>query len=130
MPWTYEQSTGRLFAPNGELAGRGYAGGNCGNDPEGINNPDMQDCKCVGPIPVGAYAFGAPLPQSKLGPFAIPLIPNAENEMFGRCGFFMHGDTKIPRRASEGCIIMPRSVREACWASEDHQLNVVRGEST
>lgn len=129
MSWVYEQKTGELRNPQGQLVATGYAGGNCGKNPEGKNNPDMQNCKAIGPLPVGAYTFCTPLLQSHLGPYAIPLIPAPGNEMFGRSGFYMHGDSIAePGAASEGCIIMPRAVREACWASADHSLEVITGE--
>lgn len=129
--WTYEQYSGNLYYPrDNTLAATGYAGGNEGKNPEGVNNPDMQGIKGVGPLPVGNYTFGEPVEHSKLGPFAIPLIPDSENNMLGRGGFYMHGDTTPSGNASEGCIIMPRSIREACWLSLDHKLIVVRGDQS
>lgn len=125
MPWMYSQTDGRLYAPDGTHAATGYAGGNCGKNPEGVNNHAMQNIPHIGPLPVGSYVFGEVVMQSHLGPFAIPLIPDARNEMFGRRGFFVHGDTNPSGNASEGCIIMPRAVREEMYASPDKQLNVV-----
>lgn len=125
--WTYSQSTGQMTNPDGNVVATGYAGGNCGNNPEGINNTDMQDQPCIGPLPQGTYTFGQPVPQSHLGPFAIPLIPDSSNEMFGRSSFYCHGDTpEMNQSASEGCIIMPRNIRNAMWASSDHSLEVVK----
>lgn len=129
MTWIYEQATGRLMDPSGAIAATGYAGGNCGKNPEGKNNPAMQDCKAIGPLPVGRYTLSTPQLQSHLGPFAIPLIPAPGNEMFGRSGFFVHGDSiEHPGAASEGCIIVPRTVRGAMWESNDHSLEVISGE--
>jgi hypothetical protein len=122
--WVYEQNTGKLISPDNELVATGYAGGNEGKNHEGVNNHDMQGVKFVGPLPCGIYTFGEPVEHSHLGPFAIPLIPDPDNEMFGRGGFFCHGDTIPSGNASEGCIIMGRSVREAMWASADHTLSV------
>lgn len=132
MTWTYEQKTGKLFKPmkNGtflECVATGYAGGNQGRNPEGKNNPDMQGVKKIGPLPCGLYTFGTPLKHSNLGPFAIPLTPDPGNEMFGRGGFYMHGDTTPSGDASEGCIILGRITRQACWDSIDHQLKVIKG---
>jgi hypothetical protein len=46
--------------------------------------------------------------------------------MFGRSGFLMHGDNiRLPGTASEGCIILPRDLREAIWNSADHTLEVI-----
>lgn len=124
--WTYEQTTGRLYDQDGKLEAKGYAGGNCGKNPEGVNNPAMHDCKGIGPLPVGLYTFGQMIERHPhLGPFAIPLIPDAGNEMFGRSDFFMHGDTTPPGNASKGCIIMPRAVRLECARSAVRVLQVV-----
>jgi hypothetical protein len=124
--WKFEQSTGKLFDPQGAYVATGYAGGNCGKNPEGMNNPDMQSVPNVGPLPQGIYTFGVVVDHSTLGPFAIQLIPEPENIMFGRGHFFMHGDTEPPGNASEGCIIMPRSVRDACHAATaETKLQVV-----
>ena len=126
MAWTYEQGSGKLYRPNGTLAATGYAGGNEGKNPEGVNNHDMQGIKRVGPVPAGCYIFGEVVLQSQLGPFAIPLVPVDSNTMYGRGGFYCHGDkADPPRSASEGCIIMPRAVRDEMYASSDRQLLVV-----
>ena len=128
MTWTYEQATGRLIAPDGAVAATGYAGGNCGNNPEGKNNPDAQDRHSVGPLPQGVYTFTQKEDSPHLGPFAILLEPDPSNEMFGRSAFRIHGDSvNRPGCASEGCIIMPRAVREAVFASDDNTITVVRG---
>jgi hypothetical protein len=56
------------------------------------------------------------------------LTPDSTNQMFGRSGFLMHGDgVKDPGAASLGCVIMPHSVREEVWNSNDHDLEVVSG---
>ena len=123
--WTYEQATGKLF-DNGVLVETGYAGGNEGRNPEGVNNSELQQEKGIGPLPKGLYQFGTPVEHSHLGPFAIPLLPDSTNEMFNRSGFYMHGDTSaMNHSASEGCIIMPRAIREQCDSSQDRQLEVV-----
>jgi hypothetical protein len=125
MAWTFEIRTGKFYDPDGKFVSKGYAGGNCGKNPEGIDNPDDEGLKNIGPLPEGLYTFGTPIPQSHLGKFAIPLIPDAANDMKGRSAFFLHGDTTPPGKASEGCIIQPRTTRDAAWASSDHQLRVV-----
>lgn len=126
--WKYEQGTGRLFKPDGTIFAKGYAGGNEGKNKEGVNNPDLQCVHNVGPLPRGFYTLGQPVIQSHLGPFAIPLIPDKDNEMCGRGGFYCHGDrSNAFQAASEGCIIMPRAIRNAMWSSQDHELEVVKG---
>jgi hypothetical protein len=124
--WLFEQCTGKLRDPTGAIIAAGYAGGNCGKNPEGVNNPAMQAIKSVGPLPAGIYTMEEVLEQSHLGPFAIRLVPDAANVMCGRSGFFIHGDTTPSGNASEGCIIMPRAVREAMWASADHRIAVLK----
>jgi hypothetical protein len=128
MTWIWKQKLGELLHDDSHIAW-GYAGGNCGQSPEGKNNPDMQNVPKVGPLPQGLYKFGTPVLQSHLGPFAIPLVPDPGNQMFGRSDFFVHGDTiSNPGCASEGCIILPRAIRNMLAASPDNDLQVVSGE--
>lgn len=126
--WVYEQDTGNLLKHGGELLATGYSGGNGGLHPEGINNHAMQNVKNVGPIPIGFYTFGEVVLKSHLGPFAIPLLPDSDNQMWGRSAFYVHGDhdnTYPPQSASDGCIILARAVREECYNSNDRILRVV-----
>ena len=127
MAWTYAQKTG-ILSHNGQTVATGYAGGECGRSPIGKNNPAMQNVPKVGPLPCGKYTFGTPVPQSHLGSFAIPLQPSPYNEMFGRSDFYCHGDTTPSGNASEGCVIVPRAIRNAMAASPDQELEVVSGE--
>lgn len=122
--WIFNSKTGQMFSPSGKIVATGYAGGNEGKNPEGRNNPAMQNVKSIGPLPAGTYTFGTPVPQSHLGPFAIPLVSDPGNTMFGRGSFYVHGDTTPSGNASEGCVIMPRAIRNAMWASTDHVLVV------
>ncbi len=99
----------------------GYSGKGAGK-----NNPLLQEIHNVGPIPEGTYTIGVPHDSHTHGPFAIPLIPDGANEMFGRAGFLIHGDSiEHPGAASEGCIIMPRSVRERIMSSGETTLEVI-----
>src|SRR5271155_1098884 len=116
--WTYIQKTGQLFH-DGESVATGYSGY---NDPQtgqdGTNNPDLENVPDVGPIPVGNYTFGTPVDTVTHGPFVLPLTPDPANQMFGRAGFLMHGDSVVaPGTASRGCIIMGRPVRGQVAAS-------------
>lgn len=124
--WTYEQNSGKLFDNSMRHIATGYAGGNCGKNPEGVNNPSMQEVRKIGPLPVGKYCIEDPVEHPHLGPFAMPLKPYPDNVMFGRSGFYIHGDSvKNPGSASEGCIIMNRITREKIWSSNDHEIEVV-----
>jgi hypothetical protein len=126
MNWKFVIKTGQLFDPTGKLVASGYAGGNCGKNPEGINNPLMCSVHNIGPLPPGLYTFGKLWePHPKVGQYAFELIPDPKNVMFGRADFFCHGDTLKPRCASEGCIIMPRNIRELMYASTVRTIQVV-----
>jgi len=78
------------------------------------------------------YSIGTPFNHPKRGKYALRLNPHLDNDMYGRAGFLIHGD-KIGHvdemLASEGCIILPRGVREFIWKSGDHLLKVVSEEA-
>lgn len=121
--WIYEQATGRLLHDSGEVVGIGYSG-----FADEKNNPEAQDIHQVGPIPCGVYEIEPPRDTHTHGPFVLPLKPDPANEMHGRDGFLMHGDSvHAPGTASLGCIIQSRDVRTKVWASGDRQLKVVQG---
>lgn len=110
---TYSQITGEIiFHGHGTeyLMGAGWSGHGAGK-----NNPKMQARKNIGPIPVGWYSLGDPFHHPRTGPFTIRLAPDANNEMFGRDGFLIHGPAMAKGRygqESEGCIVAPRLLRE------------------
>lgn len=120
--WTYSQQTGNLFDPTNSLVAAGYSGcGLCKND------PDEQDKHDEGPIPIGNYTIQAPVDTEKHGPFVLWLTPDHVNQMYGRSGFGIHGDSKVePGTASNGCIIMSKWIREKVWNSGDRKLVVKR----
>lgn len=127
MSWIYEQRTGRMYGPDDVLVGVGYSGaGDC------KNNPVTQTMHNRGPLPRGIYYIGTAKNTVTHGPFVLPLTPDPSNEMFGRDGFLIHGDSVIhPGTASEGCIILSRDVREAIAISGDKDLQVIdRKENT
>jgi hypothetical protein len=119
--WTYAQKTGEL-QQNGEHIATGYSGAGPGK-----NNPEMENVHNLGPIPRGDWAIvGPPINTAEHGPFVLRLDPAANTQTFERNGFLMHGDSiESPGRASQGCVIMPRSVREQVWKSGDRDLKVV-----
>lgn len=119
--WVYHQKTGALHDKTGQCVAHGYAGNG-----EGKNNPEAQARHDVGPLPRGLYTIDPPYDSPRVGPYALPLLPHADNEMFGRGDFRMHGDSKDkPGTASHGCIIQSRTVREQVWSSGDRLLEVV-----
>jgi hypothetical protein len=125
MSWIYEQLTGRLRNAQGDVIGVGYSG----RSPDGKNQPSTQNVPDVGPIPCGDYTMQPPVDTVTHGPYVLALTPDPTNEMFGRSGFLMHGDSVVnPGTASLGCIIQSRDVRETVWNSGDRFLTVVSGE--
>lgn len=121
MSWQYSQGTGLISDEVGVAIGRGYSGFG-----PGLNNPAMQMDKDVGPIPRGKYMFGLLIPfHPELGEYVIPLIPDPANEMFGRSGFFWHGDNQaMDHTASRGCIVSPFTIRMEVFESADHAVEV------
>lgn len=123
MMWLYEQSTGKLSSTQSPFVAFGYSGASAGK-----NNPAMQSVRELGPIPQGIYAIGAPFDSIEHGPFAMRLAPDAANEMFGRSGFLMHGDSRQhPGCASLGCIVIALAARQVVSQSGDRGLRVLRG---
>jgi len=65
--------------------------------------------------------------NNRRGSLTIPLIPSSSNQMFGRSGFLIHGDNSCGcDSASEGCVILPRWVRELLNDSDDREFRVVQ----
>ena len=122
--YVYEQATGSLYLDYGgalDLVAVGYSGSEAG---DGKNNPSAQCERDIGPLPRGMYLIGSPVTGPS--PFSLPLKPAPENEMCGRGGFYIHGDSiAAPGRASHGCIILARPDREHIAASGVSDLRVV-----
>jgi hypothetical protein len=101
----------------------GYSG-------RGLHKNDPASC-CVrglGPLPCGSYRVGYEEHHPGLGPDVLPLDPEPQNDMCGRSGFYIHGDSaEHPGQASSGCIILPRSSRQALAAYQVTRLIVVPG---
>jgi hypothetical protein len=119
--WTYIQQTGEL-QQDGKPVATGYSGAGPGK-----NNPDMQHVHNAGPIPQGSWTIaGPPVNTAAHGPYVLKLHPAVETETYGRNGFLIHGDSKDkPGSASQGCVILPRAVREQVWKSGDQDLQVI-----
>ncbi len=126
MPWIYKIAEGKLYLLEGAAltrVGQGYSG-----DVEHKNDPASTHLQDQGPIPPGVYIVGPArdLQGGPHGPFVLPLQPMSVNEMYGRSGFLLHGDSvSQPGTASSGCIIMPRPVRDKIAASTDKTLVVL-----
>ena len=118
--YTFHQRSGRLYA-GAQLLATGYAGQGAGK-----NNPDRQDIRNEGPLPRGIYAISAAFAHPQKGPLCMRLTPAGTNEMFGRAGFLIHGDSIAhPGTASQGCLILPCPARRAIAESPDRILEVV-----
>lgn len=120
--WIYQQSTGKLTL-NGTLIGTGYAGHGAGK-----NNPAMQSVHNVGPLPEGFYTIGAveAVGPGMTGKYVLPLTPDPKNAMFGRSGFFMHGDNpQMNFTASDGCMVFGFTSRLKVATSTDRELQVI-----
>lgn len=118
--WYFSQSTG-IIRHDDETITAGYAGNGFGK-----NNPGMQDVHNVGPLPQGVYQIQEPIQQDvRLGHYVMPLAPSMENTMFGRSGFYWHGDNPAHiGESSDGCIVTGLQARIDAWSSGDHMLTV------
>jgi len=119
--WTYSQTSGKMYK-DGVFFAQGYSGIG-----PGLNNPDMQHVRNVGPIPRGNYTIG-PSYDSLHGPCTMELTPVKGTETFGRDCFLIHGDLKAKpgkHLASHGCVIHMKPDRLAVAASSDKELEVV-----
>lgn len=120
MAWIYRQSTGEMFH-NDNLIGVGYSGSTVGK-----NDPDKQNLKDVGPIPRGVYTLDPAYHDEHRGDVTMSLHPDRGNEMYGRGGFLIHGDSiSSPGTASTGCIILSLPFRNLLARSSDRVLVVV-----
>jgi hypothetical protein len=102
----FVQRTGRLYL-NDHLIGLAYSGNG-----KGLNNPEMDSVKNVGPIPIGSYSATSIVMPEK-GPNVWRLQPQSTNDMKGRSGFLVHWDnTHHDFTASDGCIVpvMPTTI--------------------
>ena len=122
--YVYEQATGRMFAREGglnDLLETGYSGSEAKG---GKNNPSLQCEQDIGPIPQGIYMISDPFIGPS--PFSLRLTPEPANDMCGRDGFLIHGDSFAdPGTASHGCIILSRLGRERINQSKLGALTVV-----
>jgi hypothetical protein len=119
VPWQYSQRTGQLTWNNQTVA-TGYSGQGIG-----LNNPETQQMRNVGPIPRGQYRIGAAHAHPTKGPVTMRLDPVGHNAL-GRSHFLIHGDSRQhPGTASEGCIVLNAEARRRISTSNDVMLNVV-----
>jgi len=126
MTWKYDQSAGKMYH-DGVFVADGYSGHGAG-----VNNPARQNEQKVGPIPRGMWKMIDMRDSPNTGPksiilHAVDATPGDDrHDPTGRGAFRIHGDNSQGNRsASEGCIILPRPVRQRMWDSGDRDLEVV-----
>lgn len=125
MGWKWDQSAGELWW-DGVHVSRGYSG-----KARGKNNPALQGLQGVGPIPRGKWKIVEVYDSKRVGPYALKLFAvdgtlDDTHAGTGRGAFRIHGDSvRAPGDASNGCIILPRFIREKIWKSGDRDLEVV-----
>ena len=120
----YSQKSGNFYnsgSPVLQPIYQGYAGAG-----EHKNNPESQCISNLGPIPCGVYEMGEVEDIGGLSG-AIRLTPHSENDMCGRSGFLIHGDSaSAPGWASEGCIILSPAAARQSLAENFDRLQVVK----
>ena len=88
-----------------ESVGVGYSG-----HQSVLNNPAFQNEHATGCLPAGRYTITST--DDEKGPLTHHLTPDPANEMYGRSGFLIHGDTSsTDHTASDGCIVAPHWTR-------------------
>ncbi|MDR0634443.1 MAG: DUF2778 domain-containing protein [Azoarcus sp.] len=123
MSWRCEQSTGKLYRPDGTLFHTGYSGNN-----RAANQSVLQHIQHLGPIPQGNYRMTQFRTTTQgRGPNVVSLTPEPGTETFGRDGFLIHGDNpQGDNSGSTGCIIVNgATLRQAIWNSGDRIVEVV-----
>jgi RHS repeat-associated protein len=128
--WEYSQGSGQLTHVDDQTGDRklvdvGYSGHG-----EGLNNPEKQNEKDIGPIPQGKYNIEPQQTnvtnEGKKLPGSMRLTPEPETDTFNRGGFIIHGDNKArDKSASHGCPVFDRPTRDQIGKSGDDKLEVV-----
>jgi len=119
MTWIYEVNK-NAFYHNGNFEFYGLYAGAPGYE----NNTKYECVRDKGPLPRGRYRIvGVPFKHKKAGPFTLRLEPLPGNNMCGRAGFLIHGDSsRHPGTASNGCIILAPHFRRVIWDSLDKEV--------
>jgi hypothetical protein len=119
----YVQASGEFFNSGGPVLtpiAKGYSGAG-----EHKNNPASQCLSQLGPVPRGWYTMHLDDTIDGLDA-AIRLQPDEDNEMCGRSGFLIHGDsTTKPGWASEGCIVVGGKTVRQDLAAQFTRLQVL-----
>lgn len=125
LVWEYSQSTGKLTHIDDKTGTRTRVGTGYSGAGEGKNNPKREWQSFVGPIPSGDWTV-EPTSRPQFGSPVLSLTPTRWEDAYYRNQFLIHGDSRAhPGQASEGCIILPKGVRERMRNSGDRNLRVV-----
>lgn len=122
MTWTYDVKN-KTFTHNGKFKFHAmYAGA-----PGFKDDPVFEKIKNKGPLPRGKYTIvGVPFNHKTAGLYTLKLRPHASNQMFGRSGFLIHGDSRRrPGEASEGCIVLAPKFRKEIYDSDDKEVIIL-----
>jgi hypothetical protein len=106
MNYIYDRYWGLFYKnyidPN-NIVGVGYSGNS-----DMVNDLEFDNEENAGCLPAGKYTLSGPFTNPEKGPRVFNLIPNLANNMKGRSGFMIHGDTEsMNHTASDGCIVSP-----------------------
>ena len=117
---TYCQDDGALFLDEVKLC-TGYSGKGAGR-----NNPALEAMPNIGPIPKGLWSIDhPPYDDPHKGKLVFRLHP-VGHDAHGRSGFLIHGDSgEHPGQASEGCVILPRLIRQQIASEKLTELEVI-----
>lgn len=119
--WLYLSRSGALLNAKRDVVAFGYAGRR-----EGLNDPDFQGVKGIGPLPEGVYSIEPPHDSPTTGRYTLRLVPHPANDMRGRASFAIHGESRSnPAESSHGCIVLGPTRRALIWESGDHTIKVV-----
>ncbi|TKV22786.1 tlde1 domain-containing protein [Citrobacter sp. TBCS-14] len=120
MTWVYKVSAHNFYLNGTYQFDAKYSGR------PGYKNDSANECvKDNGPLPRGTYTIGPAFYHRRTRAWTMRLTPYIENQMCGRDGFMIHGDSAAnPGEASDGCIILNLPYRKIIDASSDKVLVV------
>ena len=125
----YSQTSHMFILPNGAKLTDCYSGGGPSGNELTRNRPGAQGMCYLGPLPQGQYTISPAHTVPHLGPIVMALTPAPTNQMFGRSGFFIHGDNAEQNfTASDGCIVCGPQIRQQIAdlvLSGEDQLTVI-----
>lgn len=104
----FNRVNGTFYLPKAAKTYRSIYSG----DKDHYNQPQFEQLLKKGPIPAGTYLMYYQISHPTLGKHVYELEPTGGQPMYGRDGFYIHGDNEeLNHTASEGCIIAPLEVR-------------------